>query len=106
MKMFTFSGVSASLSGINTGLGLIELAQDVIDAMSGEDKPVYTGTKDIDHFPSFVNYGTMLGELLDAVQLSGSTVLNEEANRLAPQYAAAISQAMQSDPAEDVLILA
>lgn len=105
MKLFTFSGVSASLSGINTGLGLIELAGDIVNAIP-KDKPVYTGTKDKDHFPSFINYGTMLGELLDAVQLSGSTVLNEEATRLAPQYAQAMSGAVEDDPTEDVLILA
>ena len=106
MKLFTFSGISASLSGINAGLGLIEFAQAVIKGMPGNDRPVYTGTKDADHFPSYVNYGTMLGVVLDAVQLSGSTVLNEEASRLAPQYAAAMSDAVQGTPAEDVLILA
>src|ERR1043166_8780628 len=106
MKLFTFSGVSATLSGINAGLGLMELAENVVDAMPDDDKPTYAGVKDQDHFPSFINYSSMLGEVLDAVQLSGSTVLNAEASRLAPQYAAAISQAVSSDPGEDVLVLA
>lgn len=48
----------------------------------------------------------MLGVIQDLVRLSGSTVLNEEANRLSPQYAAAMCNAVANDPTEDVLVLA
>ena len=106
MKLFTFSGVSASLSGVNSGLGLIELANNVADAMPADKRPAYSGTDDVDHFRSYVNFGTMLGVLQDLVRLDGSTALNEEASRLSPQYAAALANAMANDPAEDVVILA
>jgi len=106
MKLFTFSGISASFAGVNAGLGLIELANGVICAMAADQKPAYSGIDDVDHFRSYVNYGTMLGVIQDAVRLNGVTVLNEEAGRLSPQYAAAIATATANDPAEDVLILA
>lgn len=94
------------MSGVNAGLGLIELANQVVTAMPPNQKPAYSGANHVDHFRSYVNYGTMLGIIQDLVRLSGSTVLNEEASRLSPQYAAAISNAVANDPAEDVLILA
>lgn len=106
MKLFTFSGVSASLSGVNAGLGLIELAKNVAGAMPAKKRPGYSGTDDVDHFRSYVNFGTMLGVLQDLVRLDGSSVLNEEAGRLSPQYAAALANAVADDPAEDVMILA
>ena len=106
MKLFTFSGISSSLGGVNAGLGLIELANKVVAAMPAADKPTYTGTDDVDHFRSYVNFGTMLGNVLDAVRLTGSTVLNEEAARLSPRYAAAMRNAAAAEPTETVLILA
>ena len=48
----------------------------------------------------------MLGSFQDLVRLSGSSVLNEEAGRLSPQYATALANAMADDAAEEVLILA
>ena len=98
MKLFTFSGVSASLSGVNAGLGLIELAKHVVDAMPTEHAPVYRGIDDVDHFRSYVNFGTMLGVFQDLVRLDGSTVLNEEAGRSSPQYAAALANAAAAAP--------
>ena len=106
MKLFTFSGVSASLSGVNAGLGLIELANNVATAMPAHERPTYRGTNDVDHFRSYVNFGTMLGSFQDLVRLDGSMVLNAEAARLSPQYAAALANSMADDAAEDVLILA
>lgn len=106
MKLFTFSGISATLSGTNDGTGIIELAEKTIAALPTTENIRYTGTADADHFRSYVNYGTMLGNIADAVRLGGVTVLNEEASRLSPKYAAALSSAVAADPAEPVLILA
>lgn len=106
MKLFTFSGISASLAGTNSGSGMIELANDVCAALPAAQRPVYAGLKDKDHFPSYINYGSMLGEVLGAVQLDGSAVLNAEAAEYAPRYADALSEAVAADPAEEVIVLA
>ena len=106
MKLCTFSGVSATLSGVNAGSGMIDLATHVVSAMQDRFEIDYSGTDDVDHFRSFVNYGTMLGQVVDAVRLSGSTVLNDEASRLAPKYAELMSNLGAGDPSEDILVLA
>lgn len=106
MKLFTFSGISGTLAGTNEGLGLIELANDVLEALPASLRPeAYTGTRDVDHFPSDINLGKLLGVLQDAVRLTGATALNEEAARLSPQYGEAMLNQMSSDD-EEVLVLA
>jgi hypothetical protein len=82
------------------------LAGYVVDNFPTGEAIDYEGVDDEDHFRSYVNYAVMLGNLADAVQLGGVRVLNEEANRLSPNYAVAMSNAVADDPAEDVLIIA
>jgi hypothetical protein len=106
MKLFTFSGISGTLSGTNDGSDIIDLAEKVIAALPTPSAVRYEGVDDVDHFRSYIDYETMLSNIGDAVQLSGVTVLNEEANRLSPNYAVAMSNAVSTDPTEDVLILA
>jgi len=106
MKLFTFSGISGTLSGTNDGTDIIDLAEKVIAALPTQSPVRYEGVDDVDHFRSYVDYATMLSNIGDAVQLSGVTVLNEEANRLSPNYAVAMSNAVSTDPTEDVLVLA
>lgn len=105
MKLFTFSGISGSLFGLNAGSGMIRLGRKVAEALAPAVVR-YTGTDDADHFRSYINYGVMLGQLDDVVRLTGSTVLNEEAHRLAPRYAAAMVNAAAADPEEEILMLA
>ncbi|HXG47241.1 MAG TPA: hypothetical protein VNO52_06430 [Methylomirabilota bacterium] len=105
MRLFTFSGIAGGLDGVNPGAGLIDLGRHVVGAWLGADQPVYHGRADEDHFRSFVNFSSLLREAFDAVRLSGSGVLNEEATRLAPRYATAMADAMAGRPNDTVLIL-
>jgi hypothetical protein len=106
MKLFTFSGISGTLSGTNDGAGMIEFANEVVGAMPAGEKPDYDGIDDKDHFHSNVNFSTMLGTLESAVSLSGVDGLNEEASQLSPHFAEVMSDAVAADPSEDVLVLA
>ena len=85
---------------------MIQFGLDVAAALSPNDLPAYTGTQDIDHFRSYINFATLSGEFEDAVRLAGSAVLNDEAEELSPGYANTISDGMKTDPAETVLVLA
>ncbi|EEF63429.1 alpha/beta hydrolase [Pedosphaera parvula] len=105
MKLFTFSGISSSITNVNNGDGIKQFAQDIISAFPGTP-PSYNPTDGTGHFRSYVNLLKLLGEVEDAVQLDGSEVLNEEAETLAKDYAMAINNAMSADPKEEVLILA
>ena len=50
MKLFTFSGISASLSGTNDGAEIIDLAEKVIAALPTPSAVNYEGVDDVDHF--------------------------------------------------------
>lgn len=105
MKLFTFSGVSFSFTGTNAGDGLIDLARAVVKAFPSP-APEYHGVQDQDHFRSFVNLGTLLGEIEDAVRLTGSGALNAEAIVLAEKYGKTMAEAMAINPKKEVLIMA
>jgi len=106
VKLFTFSGISGTISGTNDGSDIIDLAEKVIAALPTPSAVRYEGVDDVDHFRSYIDYATMLANIVDAVQLSGVTVLNDEASRLSPNYAVEMSNAVSTDPTEDVLVLA
>src|SRR5687768_9840695 len=106
MKLFTFSGISSSLAGVNAGLGVIELANHVVRAMAPDHAVAYAGVDDVDHFRSYVNFAAMVSQLDDLVRLSGSTALNNEAREFSPQYARAMADAMIANPDNQVIVLA
>jgi hypothetical protein len=85
---------------------MIQFGTDVAGALPEANRPSYSGVPGVDHFRSYVNLGTLSGELEDAVRFAGSTVLNEEAERLSPGYANEIADGSQAEPMEPVLVLA
>src|SRR5690606_27374463 len=68
--------------------------------------PEYHGIPEEDHFRSYVNLSTLLGEIEAAVRLNGSGVLNAEAALLGPKYGQSMADIMASNPDEPVGIVA
>ena len=66
MKLFTFSGIANSFTETNDGRTMIQFGLDVAAALSPNDPPAYTGTQDIDHFRSYINFSRLCGEFEDA----------------------------------------
>jgi hypothetical protein len=105
MRLFSFSGISSSITTVNNGKEVKQFAQDVLSAFS-DPVPSYDPTDNVGHFRSYVNLLKLLAEVEDAVRLDGSTVLNNEAENFAQQYATAMDDAMSPFPGEEVLIIA
>ena len=105
MRLFTFSGIRFSVTGVNDGQELKEFAQDVIAAFPG-GVPDYFGADRVDHFRSYINLLTLLGQADSAVRMDGSEVLNHEAEQFAEPYGIALNTAMAGDPSETAVILA
>jgi len=60
MRLFTFSGIRGFFFGTNPGTGLINFAREVIKELPAAAKPEYDGVKNVDHFTSDVNIGSIL----------------------------------------------
>lgn len=105
MRLFTFSGVRCFVTGVNDGQELKEFAQDVVATCSG-CAPDYLGADHVDHFRSYINLLTLLGETDCAVRRDGSKVLNNEAEQFAQSYGVALNSSMAGDLSEPVVILA
>jgi hypothetical protein len=106
MRLFTFSGIAASITDINDGIELVEFASNVASALPADSRPSYDGRADVGHFRSFINYAVLLGDLERLVTLDGSPALNEEADELAPKYGQAILDQTSADPKETIMVLA
>jgi hypothetical protein len=104
MRLFTFSGISGSFVGTNDGQQFVQFAQDIIAQSSGQSI-TYNGKRGEDHFTSDVNYSALLSTLEGAVTLNGSPILNREAWDRAPIYAAALLEALPTDPTEPLILL-
>jgi hypothetical protein len=106
MKLFTFSGIASSFTETNDGRTMVQFGLDAASAFPPADRPPYTGIPDVEHFRSYINFATLCGELEDAVRFVGSTVLNDEAERLSPGYANTFADGGEADPTEPMLVLA
>lgn len=105
MKLFTFSGIRADITGFNDGRALVAFVREIIDALPATQKPSYSGTENIDHFRSQVNFGRMMSHWEGIFTLDGSPTLNEEAINLSPTFGETIFQQTLADPSETVLFL-
>jgi hypothetical protein len=102
MKVFTFSGISASLLEHNDGAGLRRFAFDLMEASKTSYN--YVGMENVDHFRSDINFASILATLDGATTLDGSTALNEEGRKFADRYAKCVSYALAADSKkEDIL---
>jgi len=102
MKVFTFSGISATFLERNDGAGLRRFAFDLLEASKASYN--YVGMDNVDHFRSDINFASILATFDGATTLDGSTALNEEGRKFSERYAKTVSHALAGDSKKEDVV--
>ncbi|MDZ4816446.1 MAG: hypothetical protein SGI71_09300 [Verrucomicrobiota bacterium] len=106
MRLFTFSGISATLAGLNKGTALIHFANKVLERWPSNHRPIYDPDISAVHFKSYVNFSKIISDLDGLVTFDGSDVLNREAEKVSGGYAQDIADIIAEEDEQMILVLA